>query len=306
MSATQRLQLLLVALILVLAGCATVPDNSKLEEARSAVNQVSSDSEIARAAPIAVAEAQEELNKAERAEDAALAVHNAELALLKVQTARAKLRRKRAEQRAERAVRRADDLQLNVRAARAEDALRRAQAAQRRAQELRSEAAAARADAEAARQSAQAARSSARSETQRLNSASERLNEVQQSLAELKPKLTDRGLVLTFGEVLFNFDDTTLKPYTQRIVERLAAFLQGNAEYALKIEGHTDNRGTATYNLQLSRARAQAIADALIARGVSTQRLSVVGYGESRPLASNETEAGRRQNRRVEVIISPN
>lgn len=305
MSVTRCIQLAFATLILAMAGCASVPDNSKLEQARAAVNQASGDNEIARAAPVAIAEAQHELNEAEQTKDAAMAVHSADLALIKVQTARAKVRQKQAEKRAETASQKADDLQLNARAAQAEEALRRAQAAERRAQELRKEADAARAEAEQARQSAQAERTRVQSENQRLNSASERLNEVQQSLAELKPKLTGRGLVLTFGEVLFNFDNATLKPYTQRIVDRLATFLQDNAKYKLKIEGHTDNQGTATYNLELSRARAKSVADALISRGVSAQRMSVTGYGEGRPLASNETEAGRRENRRVEVVISP-
>lgn len=302
MKAMARAQFLLA--VLLLAGCATAP-NPKLDQARAEVSKLGSNNELVRTAPVAFAEAQDELSKAEQTKDAAVATHRAELALLKAQTARAKLRRAQARKRANAALNKADNLQIQARAEQAEEALRRAQAAQRRAQELRSEAAAARDKAEAERQRAQAERAQARSENQRLNKASERLNEVQQSLAELKPRLTDRGLVFTFGEVLFNYDNATLKPYTQRIVDRLATFLQDNAKYKLKIEGHTDSEGTATFNLRTSRARAQAVADALISRGVNAQRIAVTGYGESRPLASNETEAGRRQNRRVEVIVNP-
>jgi len=226
------------------------------------------------------------------------------LSLLKVKTARAQARQKNAEERAEVLNRKIEELELNARARQAQDALREAADAQRRAAEAQRRARELREQAAAERERAQQERSRTEVAEGRIAVAQDRLTELRQSFAELKPRLTDRGLVLTLGEVLFGFDSANLKPYTQRIMERLADFLQTHPKYTQKIEGHTDSVGTATYNLQLSRARAQSVAEALLSRGIARERISVEGFGETRPVASNETETGRRENRRVEVVIS--
>lgn len=285
-----------------LAGCASAP-NQKLIEAQTVVAQISDDEEIVSLAPVMVAEAREILSRAQRAQDDAEITHRAELSLIKAQTAKARARQKRAESRAEKTSRQAEDLLLDARAREAQNALRqarqaqrdaalaqqRAAEAQRRAEELRSEAAAERARAQAARS--------------QVETTQDRLNEVQRTLAELNPRLTERGLVLMLGEVLFNFDSANLKLYTQRIMDRVAEFLRANPARPIRVEGHTDSVGDAVINTEFSRARAQSVTDALINRGVSSERLSTQGFGESRPIASNETEAGRRENRRVEIII---
>ena len=134
--------------------------------------------------------------------------------------------------------------------------------------------------------------------------AKEQLAETQRQLADLQAKQTDRGVVVTMGDVLFDTGRATLKPGAVAVLDRLAAYLQANPQTRLLIEGHTDSTGSEATNEVLSQRRADAVASALIERGVSGQNLRAVGKGESLPVASNDTAAGRQQNRRVEVVLS--
>lgn len=300
--------------VMALAGCASSP-NPALLEAEAAVQEVSNDESVVRDAPLRVAEAQEILGRAQRAQDAEEKTHRARLALLKAKTARANARQINAEKQALDMTRQAEDLALDARARAAENALReaqitqrlaaeelrRAEAAQRRARELRAQA-----DRERSQQTSEdESQGSAQVTFDQTLSPQQRLREVQQSLAELSPHLSARGLIFTLGEVLFDFESTTLKPYTQRIMDRLANFLQQNSAYGVAVQGHTDSVGDGGTNLEFSRARAQSVSQALISRGVATRRVSTQGFGERQPIASNDTAAGRRENRRVEVILSP-
>ncbi len=134
--------------------------------------------------------------------------------------------------------------------------------------------------------------------------AKDQLAVSQQQLADLKAKQTDRGVVVTMGDVLFDTGQATLKPGSVAVLDRLAAYMQSNPQTRLLIEGHTDSTGSVATNEELSQRRADAVASALIQRGVSAQNLRAVGKGEGLPVASNATAAGRQQNRRVEVIFS--
>ena len=115
---------------------------------------------------------------------------------------------------------------------------------------------------------------------------------------------TARGLVLTFGDMLFDTGGSTLKPGAQLLLDKLAAYLQQNPGAHAIIEGHTDNTGSDAMNQALSERRAAAVAAALQARGITGDRLETVGLGESYPVATNDTSAGREENRRVEVVLS--
>lgn len=115
---------------------------------------------------------------------------------------------------------------------------------------------------------------------------------------------TARGLVLTFGDMLFDTGGSTLKPGAQLLLDKLAAYLQQNPGAHAIIEGHTDNTGSDGMNQALSERRAAAVAAALQARGITGDRLETVGLGESYPVATNDTSAGREENRRVEVVLS--
>jgi outer membrane protein OmpA-like peptidoglycan-associated protein len=111
-------------------------------------------------------------------------------------------------------------------------------------------------------------------------------------------------VVLTLSDVLFDTDEADLKPGAGSAIAQLAELLDEYPDRRLRIEGHTDSRGSDAYNRELSKERAAAIADALTNRGVSRSRLEIVGMGEAYPVATNETAAGRQQNRRVEIVIS--
>ena len=105
--------------------------------------------------------------------------------------------------------------------------------------------------------------------------------------------------------VYFNTARAQLRPMSLPLMDRLAEFMQAHPDISvLRIEGHTDNRGRADYNLQLSAARAHTIARALVDRGIPCRRLEAVGFGETLPLSGNKTRVGRQRNRRMELSIA--
>lgn len=132
---------------------------------------------------------------------------------------------------------------------------------------------------------------------------SERARDLEASLRELEAERTDRGMVLTLGDVLFDFDKATLRPGAEATLDRLARFLHDNPDREILIEGHTDNVGSPAYNRELSQRRAESVTRHLERRGVEPSRMAARGYGQEVPRVGNDTEAGRQQNRRVEVVI---
>jgi outer membrane protein OmpA-like peptidoglycan-associated protein len=134
--------------------------------------------------------------------------------------------------------------------------------------------------------------------------AKEETAELQRQIDALKAKPTDRGLVLTLGDVLFESGRAELKPGATSNLGQLVAFLAKYPSRTVAIEGHTDSVGGEDYNLGLSQRRADSVRSHLVSRGVDAARITATGAGESAPVASNESAAGRQQNRRVEVIIS--
>ena len=132
----------------------------------------------------------------------------------------------------------------------------------------------------------------------------QRAQRMEQELRDLKAKQTDRGMILTLGDVLFDTGKSTLKPAAYSTIDRLANVMNEDHARKVMIEGHTDNVGSDDLNMALSLDRARAVQGALMQRGVSGSQISVVGRGESTPVASNAESAGRQQNRRVEMIFS--
>ncbi len=128
--------------------------------------------------------------------------------------------------------------------------------------------------------------------------------ELQRQIAELNAKSTERGLVVTLGDVLFETAKSDLKASAIANVSKLAAFLNQYPDRTVTIEGHTDSVGDEEYNLGLSQRRANAVQQYLMSQGIASNRLTAAGKGENFPVASNETSSGRQMNRRVEVIIS--
>jgi outer membrane protein OmpA-like peptidoglycan-associated protein len=135
-------------------------------------------------------------------------------------------------------------------------------------------------------------------------SANAQLAQTQQQLADLQAKQTDRGVVVTLGDVLFDTGQATLEPGADRSLDRLASYMSAHPQTKVLIEGHTDSVGSDEYNDALSQRRADAVAKGLIARGVSPDDVRPIGRGKNYPVATNDTPAGRQQNRRVEIVFS--
>jgi OmpA-OmpF porin, OOP family len=138
---------------------------------------------------------------------------------------------------------------------------------------------------------------------ERQRSTTARLAELERELAEFKAQETERGLVLTLGDVQFAPDQETLTAEAMRKLSPLVTILKEQPKRSIRIEGHADSRGEEAYNLDLSQRRADAVRDFLTANGIRPTRITARGYGETEAVASNVTSAGRQENRRVEVIV---
>ena len=135
----------------------------------------------------------------------------------------------------------------------------------------------------------------------RLNQALEQLRGLIVEITNIRE--TQRGLVISLSDILFDVDRASLKPGAEANISRISAVLNQYPDYGISVEGHTDATGSESYNQTLSERRAAAVRQALVAGGVDSTRITSVGYGKSQPIASNDTPAGRQQNRRVEVIV---
>ncbi|MEX6503244.1 OmpA family protein [Pseudomonas zhanjiangensis] len=138
----------------------------------------------------------------------------------------------------------------------------------------------------------------------KLLSIQEQSQWLEEQLVSLSTTATERGLVMTLGDVLFDAGRADLRTAANRTVLKLVQFLQLNPQRVVRIEGYTDSRGDRQGNLELSRARAQTVADVLIDLGIDAKRIEVQGYGEDFPVAENASARGRAQNRRVEIVFS--
>jgi outer membrane protein OmpA-like peptidoglycan-associated protein len=152
-----------------------------------------------------------------------------------------------------------------------------------------------------AEQRADSLRREAAEANRRLNDALAQLRSMVAEITNLQQ--TQRGLVISLSGILFDVGKSTLKPGSQASLERIAGVLTQYPQHQILVEGHTDATGSDELNLQLSRDRANSVRSALVAAGVDASKITAEGYGESRPVASNDTREGRQQNRRVEIVI---
>ena len=171
-----------------------------------------------------------------------------------------------------------------------------ARIAQAQAADARSDAAAERRRAEDERRAAELAREDATRAQMDLDSLRARYD-------ELQAQRTERGLVVTLGDVLFETGRAELKPGATRQLDQLAQALRSDPATSILIEGHTDSVGGREYNLDLSARRSDTVRGYLVANGISPARLHARGLGPDYPVATNGSDSGRQQNRRVEVIV---
>ena len=177
-------------------------------------------------------------------------------------------------------------------------------AEQQAAQRAQAEASAAEAEARAqkARQDQQAAEQSAQQATQQTEQMRERLR--QQLNQVLQTTETARGIIVNMSDVLFDFNKYSLKSDAQVKLAKVSGILLAYPNLKLQVEGYTDNIGTDQYNQKLSEQRAGAVREFLVSQSVADTNISAAGYGKSDPIADNSTNAGRAQNRRVQLVVS--
>ena len=282
---------------LLVAACATTSPQSEsaLAQAQSAVQTLESDPLAAQTAGKPLQDARDALAAALKAQQDHRppdeVVHLAYLARRRAEIGEAIVAETRARNQIADAQARRDQVLMASRE-------REAAAARAQASSAEAQAAAAQNQAATARDQAAAARDQAAA-------ANDQAAAAQAQLADLQAKQTERGMVLTLGSnVLFDTASDTLKPGADEALNRVAQFLQSQPAVKLRIEGHTDSRGSDSYNEALSQRRAQAVARALMNRGVDPSRLQAVGRGMEVPVATNDSAEGRQQNRRVELIFS--
>jgi outer membrane protein OmpA-like peptidoglycan-associated protein len=275
-----------VGIALAMAGCASTPKtNEALESARSVVQAAQADPNAAKYAAVDLQTAKSDLAIADAAflrrdepgiaQPAYMAAQSARLAQLRG-AAKADDARVAAGQ-AER-----DSIVLAARTNQVDSANRATNAANR-----------AKDDANRATDDAKIARDQATENSARL----------QAEVDALKAKPTDRGLVLTLGDVLFETGSATLSSGAGRNMDRLVQFLTDHPERMVQIDGFTDSIGTDSFNQDLSQHRADAVRYQLVSRGISSTRIATQGYGKAYPVATNSESSGRQLNRRVEVVI---
>ncbi len=209
----------------------------------------------------------------------------------------------------------------------AERAKREAEDAAARASAERAAADRARAEADAARQAALAQQQSAQQEAERARLAAQQ-SDMQRQQAEaarlqaenektalrerlrqqlnviLETRESARGLIVNISDVLFDFNKYTLKPGAREKMAKVSGILLAYPGLKIQVEGHTDSVGSDEYNQKLSEQRAGAVRDYLTSQGVPSPMVTSIGLGKSQPVASNDTAAGRQQNRRVELVVS--
>lgn len=131
--------------------------------------------------------------------------------------------------------------------------------------------------------------------------------EMEQEVKGVEVERVGEGILLTFDSgLLFGFDSYQLTATTKGNLDKMADILQKYEDTEIRIEGHTDSKGTDSYNMTLSKNRAKSVSDYLASKGVARNRLQTEGYGETRPIDTNDTDAGRQKNRRVEVAVFAN
>ena len=281
--------------VVALAGCSTIPEtNPGLDQARNDYMAAKNNTQVIDLAPTELKQAGDALDKANNAanknEDASVVTHLAYLAKQRVAIAQETAKQKAAE--------------ISVSDSTTERGKIRLDARTEEADKAKADANQAQLNAEAAQRQSDDSRQQAAMSQQQAADAETRTSQLEAQLKELNAKKTDRGLVITLGDVLFDTNKAELKSGGAHSLQKLADFLKQYPQRNAKIEGYTDSTGNADYNQGLSDRRANAVRTSLVDMGISNDRITTHGYGQESPVASNDTASGRQLNRRVEIILS--
>jgi len=277
-----ELYLIVIGVFLIgiaLSGCGPTK-TAELDQARAAYQQAESNPDVGQYAPVVLREARQSLQKAEAADDEGVQKHYSFIAERTAELAQVTAVQRKSEDQLEQLSKEQRDFILQVRAQEADRAQQEARQAKEQLQQLQT-----------------------RSLEQEAQSAQERAQMLERELAGLRARPTELGTAITLSDVLFKTGSATLQPGSMITMDRVAQFLRNHPDQRIIIEGHTDSTGSEGFNMQLSQRRADAVAMALRSRGVGPERIITRGLGEGYPVANNDTQAGRQQNRRVDVTV---
>ena len=296
-----------VGVLSVAAGCAMSSKQraakAQFERAQAAYQQAQVDPNVQAYAPLWLGDAQKALRAAGEAKDSDERMHLSYLAERKAQLASVTGATGKTEQNMEQLRRETSEMLLHKRDRELKAARGETEAKAREAEQWRRVAEARARDAEAKAAEREQGRKTDEVDAKALAAENARATALANELANLKAQQTDRGMVLTVGDVLFAPGKAEVGPGAQRSIDKLAEFLKAYPKREVMIEGHTDNVGDESFNIKLSQQRADAVRDLLVARGIAAQRIRTKGYGPKFPVVENDSAAGRQQNRRVEVLV---
>jgi outer membrane protein OmpA-like peptidoglycan-associated protein len=288
--------ILTLALSITLAACSSTPDRSgSLDQARANYRTAQNDPQVQSLAPAELRRAGESLELAERAFNDRDQRHNVDhlayMANQQVTIAQATASSQAAQNITLGAAAERDQMLLQQRTAQVDYAQMHLRASERDNAQLNMD--------------LDRADDNARIDQQRVERSDARVDALEMQLIALDAKKTDRGMVVTLGDVLFNTGQAQLLPDRSGNMNKLADFFKQYPNRTAAIEGYTDSVGSAAFNYDLAQRRANAVKMALTDRGVPADRLTTRAFGQENPTSSNETSAGRQLNRRVEIVFAP-
>jgi outer membrane protein OmpA-like peptidoglycan-associated protein len=285
----------ILASAVLLTACASTPTSTPtLDQARGDFVAANNIPQVSTYAPLEFKQASDALEQANGAaarRDSLDKIDQlAYIAKQKIATARQIASQKAAEADIANSGRQRDQMRLEARTAEADRAKMDAERAKMDAQSAQA-------------QAVDAQRQAMNAEAQ-TREAQARAAQLEAQMAELQAKKTERGMIITIGDVLFGTDQARLTPDGMNTVRKLADVLTQNPNRTVLVEGFTDSVGSAAHNQELSERRAASVASALTGMGIGRERVAMRGYGKAYPVAGNESASNRQLNRRVEIVLS--
>ena len=292
----------ILATAILLGACASTPTSTPLlDQARGDFVSANNNPQVSSYAPLEFKQASDALEQANAAAAKRESLEDidklAYIAKQKIATAREVAKQKAAEADIANSGKVRDQVRLEARTAEADRAKADAAAAQAAAAQAQGQAALAQG------QAADAQRAAADAEA-RTREAQARSAQLESMMSELQARKTERGMIITIGDVLFATGQATLTQAGMANLRKLADVLAQNPERTVLVEGFTDSVGGTAANQDLSERRASAVRNALTGMGVAPQRVAMKGYGEAFPVAANDTATNKQMNRRVEIVLS--